>query len=86
MSATGSPSALRALAIHLETVSENNRSHGGAGWTYDEEIVQLRAAAEELQTMRRDYANIVYGRTIVVPKDKAHAEAMLHVATNALKQ
>lgn len=48
-----SPSALRALAFHLEVVSKNSRRHGGHGWTYDDEVRQLHAAAEELCNLRQ---------------------------------
>lgn len=47
-----SPSALRAHATHLESVTKNVRSRGGHGWTYDDEIVLLRDAADELTKLR----------------------------------
>ncbi len=47
-----SPSALRAHATHLELVSKNSRSHAGHGWTYDDEVELMRAAADELQSLR----------------------------------
>lgn len=52
-------SALAALATHLEVVSKNARSHGGHGWTYDEEIEMLRTAADELKSMRSALTDIV---------------------------
>lgn len=54
-----SPSALRALALHLEMVSKNVRSHGGHGWTYDEEVKELNLAAEELEAFqKREHAEL----------------------------
>jgi hypothetical protein len=47
-----STSALHALALHLEAVSETSRSRRGHGWTYDEEVEQLRLAVEELKELR----------------------------------
>lgn len=43
------PHDLRELARHLDTVTKNNRSHGGAGFTYDEEVKLLRAVAVRLE-------------------------------------
>ncbi len=48
-----SPSALRAHALHLEAVTKNVRSHGGHGWTYDEEIKELNTAAADIERYRR---------------------------------
>lgn len=44
--------ALTALADHLEALTKNARSHGGHGWTYDEEITMLRTASEEMKELR----------------------------------
>lgn len=52
-------STLTALATHLEIVSKNARSHGGHGWTYDYEVTQLRAAANELGELRSAVSDII---------------------------
>lgn len=41
---------LRKLADHLERVNATVRTHGGHGWTYDEEIPMLRASADVLDS------------------------------------
>lgn len=49
--------SLSALATHLEIVTKNNRqSHG---WTYDEEVKMLRAAADEIKELRAALKELV---------------------------
>ncbi len=57
MQTRASTGLLRALASHLETVSQSSRAHGGTGWTYDDEVKDLRRAAAELEAMRKTAAH-----------------------------
>ena len=52
------PSELRALALHLEQVSVNNRKTHG--WTYDEEVKQLNTAADDLARAQRVLRHIAH--------------------------
>lgn len=44
-------SALEAHAVHLEALSKNSRARA-TGWTYDQEVLELRAATKELKLLR----------------------------------
>ncbi len=46
------PTALREHASHLGLVTEESRSHGGHGWTYDAEVLLLLNAAREIEDLR----------------------------------
>jgi len=69
--------ALRVLAQHLETLN----SH----CFYDDEIKMLHEAAGELIRNRNALNDLITGERIILPKDLKHAQAMAHVATNAIE-
>lgn len=78
---TASSSALRALAHHLEAVSQTSRRHGGHGWTYDDEIIQLNAAATAMDELRKaGKALLAACPAEAVGEARANAAAHMRVA------
>lgn len=79
--------ALRSLADHLAKVTSTVRTHGGHGWTYEDEIAELHRAAAEIEHLRGALAAILHEwqtQSEACADNSAVAHRMAQLARKAL--